>query len=725
MTVWLVLGLAGGGSLVAGLLLTPLAGKVARSLGAVVTPSANRWHRHATPFLGGLAIFAATAVGIGVVAIAGKASPLGVPFGNGNHLAVVGVSAVFMFVVGLWDDLRTLRPQVKFILQVVAGVLLVSFGVILPLTPWYTFNALVTLFWFVGLTNAFNLLDNMDGVAAGVGAIASFFVGVALMRQGAWLHASVAWALTGATLGFLRNNFHPATIFMGDAGSLFIGATLAGLAVSTPALSGNLVSVLFVPLIILAIPILDTSLVTVTRVLSGRAVSQGGRDHTAHRLITFGLGERQVALLLYAFAMLGGLVALGLTALDTGLGLLLGMSFLIGLGLAAAYLGRMHVRHSDPPRGSKRITVLVSRLLYKQRLAQLLLDVVLIVLAYYGAFRLKFDQGLPEDYARAFQATLGIVIFVKVITFGMFGVYRGAWKYSGIVDLYRILGAVVVSAVLVFIFLALSVPELPSTTAIALIDALLVAALVLGSRLSFRSLEAVRRKVGVRSEPVLIYGAGDGGELALRELMNNEALEMRPVCFIDDDPLTHNVHIHGVPVVGGQDRIASAVKRFGISKIVISTKRLLPQTLATLRALVAREGLTLLKLNVGLHPVAPPSDETVDSRPPAWDADTALKLVSQLDPMIDTPVEELGDADEMAATAPVSRELRLDRRRDFTLRKLVQGIIERVRELARQGELREVGGGGDGGGGARGRAEHHHPRRPTRGSTARKATGSD
>ena len=135
MTAFWLLGIAGGGGLIAGLLLTPLAGRMAASLGAVVTPSENRWHRRSTPFLGGLAIVAATVVGIGLAAVFAPASPFGIANGTAGHLAVVGVSALFMVVVGLWDDLSTLRPQVKFILQTVAGVLLVSFGAILPLTP--------------------------------------------------------------------------------------------------------------------------------------------------------------------------------------------------------------------------------------------------------------------------------------------------------------------------------------------------------------------------------------------------------------------------------------------------------------------------------------------------------------------------------------------------------------------------------------------------------------
>ena len=181
--------------------------------------------------------------------------------------------------------------------------------------------------------------------------------------------------MTGATLGFLRHNFHPASIFMGDAGSLFLGSVLAGLVASLPSVaSASLVSVVFVPLAIVAVPLLDTTLVTVTRVLAGRSIAKGGLDHSTYRLIALGLSESQVAGLLYAFAAGGGLVAMGLTRLDHGLGYLLGTAFLVGMSLLAAYLGRIQIGSADRVGRLKPATVLVQSLFYKRRLAEILLE---------------------------------------------------------------------------------------------------------------------------------------------------------------------------------------------------------------------------------------------------------------------------------------------------------------------------------------------------------------
>lgn len=620
--------LAAAASLGAGLFVTPKVRSLAQRAKVVAAPTADRWHRQPTALLGGVAILVATAVGLGVwaalVALGpGHASTLPETF----PLAAVGLGAVFMFAVGLIDDVVKLRPQLKFILQMLAGVGLVAGGATLALTPWYLVNVVVTVFWFVALTNAFNLLDNMDGVAAGVGAIAAVFLGVTFALQGAWLHAAAAWSLAGAALGFLRYNFHPASIFMGDAGSLFIGSLLAGLVVTSPAsVSGSLVAVVFVPLAIMAVPIVDTALVTVTRTLASRAISQGGRDHSTHRLVALGLAERHVALLLYLFAAVGGGVGLALMRLDGALGLVLGIVFLAAMSLLAAYLGRLQVGYADKAAGWKPVTVLATELLYKRRLAEMLLDVVLVAVAYYGAYRLKFEGGAPAAYMTAYQSTLGLVIAVKISAFGVSGVYRGAWRYAGIVDLYRILGAIVLSSAVLFAYMRWRVPLL-ATSNILYIDALLTAALVLVARMSFRSLEMARSRLRRTGAPVAIYGAGDGGELAVRELRNNAELGLQPFCFLDDDPRKHGERIHGVPVLGGLDSLALVAERHGVRRLLIATKKLPQDVVRALEAFAEAHQLDLLELEIRVRPVrtngdgkaatAPVVAETVGVRPVA------------------------------------------------------------------------------------------------------------
>ncbi len=589
-------------SLAVTLVVTPVVRALARSLGLIACPTADRWHQRPTALMGGIAIAAGTLVGVVAwftIAALGWSSDL-----TRLWPRAVAASATFMLGVGLVDDLTRLRPQLKFSLQLLAGVVLVAGGATLALTPWHLINVLATVFWFVALTNAFNLLDNMDGVAAGVGAIAALFLGVMFAMQGAWFHAAVAWSLAGAALGFLRYNFHPASIFMGDAGSLFIGSLLAGLVMTSPAsVSGSLVAVLFVPLAIVAVPIVDTALVTVTRTLASRGISQGGKDHSTHRLVALGLAEKQVALLLYGFAAVGGAVGLLLMRLDLALGLMLGTIFLVALSLLAAYLGRLQVGYPDKAAGWKPATVVATELLYKRRLAAMLLDVVLVAVAFYGAFRLKFEGGAaPPGYMDAYQATLGLVLAVKVIVFGSFGMYRGAWRYTSIVDLYRTLVAVAVSSTALYWYAQWRVPTL-ATSNVLYIDALLTAAFVLSARLSFRSLELMRRRLRHGGERVAIYGAGDGGELAIRQLLNNAELGLQPFCLLDDDPRKRGDRIHGVPVLGGLDSLAYVAEHYRVRRVLISTKKLPEDVMRALHAFGAAHELELLELEISVRPV--------------------------------------------------------------------------------------------------------------------------
>ena len=592
-----VLGIVGV-SLLTALILTPAARALALRVAAVTHPSPDRWSKRSTPLFGGVAIVLATTAGVAMAAVlVGHGWTTRLTTGTPGPAIGVIVSAGLVFVVGLADDIVGLRAQGKFLFQLLAGVLLVSFGAVLPVTPSYVVNVVATLFWFLALTNAFNLLDGLDGVAAGVGAIASFFLGLTFAQRGAWWHASVAWSLTGATLGFLRHNFHPASIFMGDAGSLFLGSVLAGLVASLPSVaSASLVSVVFVPLAIVAVPLLDTTLVTVTRVLAGRPIAKGGLDHSTYRLIALGLSESQVAGLLYAFAAGGGLVAMGLTRLDRGLGYLAGTAFLVAMSLLAAYLGHIQIGSADRVGRLKPATVLVQSLFYKRRLAEILLDVVLVTLAYYGAYRLKFDGALPPEYARGFEATVGLVIALTIVVLGVFGAYRGAWEYAGIFDAYRVLSAVVLSNALLLAYGEWRVPALAQSHSIVYMNGLLAMALLLASRLSFRSLEAVRQRFQRKGQRVLIYGADDGGELTLRELRTHDELALRPVCFVDDDARRHGAEIHGVPIVAGFDSLAWVVNHYKIDKIVIGTRKLAPEAVGVLQVMAGALGLEVAEV---------------------------------------------------------------------------------------------------------------------------------
>ena len=204
-------------ALAASLLLTALCKPVSRALGIVARPKADRWHRDVIPMLGGVAM-----------ALAAFAAMLASPVVN-PHLLMLLAGGAAMFLVGLIDDVTPLKPQTKLTAELLVAAAVVAGGLQWPLTGVYWVDLLLSLFWLVGITNAFNLLDNIDGLAAGIAAIAAVVQLSVFVTHGDLEGAVVASALVGATLGFLVYNFQPASIFMGDAGSLFLGFVMGGL----------------------------------------------------------------------------------------------------------------------------------------------------------------------------------------------------------------------------------------------------------------------------------------------------------------------------------------------------------------------------------------------------------------------------------------------------------------------------------------------------------------
>lgn len=582
--------------------LTPLVRARARAAGIVAAPTQDRWHQQPTALLGGIAIFGGVAGGAVVALLLSPGSVRGVTLGP-VFTGILGASTL-MFVVGLVDDRLKLRPATKLIAQGVAAALVVSLGVVYPLTPWPVVNVLATVFWFLALTNALNLLDNMDGMAAGVGGIAALFLAVTFASEGEWALTAVCMALAGAASGFLPYNFNPASIFMGDSGSLFIGSLLAGLGAAYPTtVSGSIVSVLFVPALIVIIPILDTLLVTTTRTLAGRSISVGGRDHTSHRLVAMGLSQRQTALLLYAFAILGGGGAVLLRRMDATVALPVGAVLLTGLVVCAAYLGGMH-KYAEEEQVPPRAAVLVTNLLHKRRAAEVVLDMVLFAVAYQAAYLIRYDGAPPPEQRAILVKTLMAAVVSNSVAFGAAGVYRGTWQHLSLKDVHRIgkaalLGGLFTTAALVFFYRGDYFAR-----GILVIDALLVALLTVGVRASFRSLDSVRHSLDQRGAPALVYGAGQGGELVIRHLRATPELRLRPVAFLDDSPAKVNCLIHGVPVAGGFEQLARVVASTRARTIVVATGKLRDPRMRELREACRALDVQLLRLHVELRPVS-------------------------------------------------------------------------------------------------------------------------
>jgi len=267
---------------------TPVAAKLAHRFGILDHPRDGRFHVTATPYLGGIAL------AVGLLTAAAVISH------SSAQLVVILAGGLTLMFLGLIDDRRGVHPSVKMVVEVAAATALWLAGVRGGLFGVDILDYAVTVLWVLAITNSLNLIDNMDGLAAGVTAIASLTYFAIAAGEGHYLVASFALALAGASCGFLRHNFPPARIFLGDAGSLLLGFLLAALALKLDLVgeSGFVRGV--VPVLILGVPIFDTILVIVARIRGKRPLSQGGTDHSSHRLTELGLSGRSVALATYA-----------------------------------------------------------------------------------------------------------------------------------------------------------------------------------------------------------------------------------------------------------------------------------------------------------------------------------------------------------------------------------------------------------------------------------------
>ena len=281
----------------------PWVRRAAIAMGFVDLPSQRKSHRTPTPLLGGAAIFIGAIIGVLLI------------YGGNPQPTVIGVvlAASVVALTGLIDDYRPLPAWAKLGGQLLGFLILAYFGIRVRLPVPDIVNYAITIIWLLGITNAINFLDNMDGLSAGISAVSSSFILLLALINGQFLVGALAAGLLGACLGFLRYNFPPAQIFMGDVGSLFLGFLLAvlGIQLRFPA-NSNFVTWM-VPVFILGLPIFDMVLVVTSRIRRGLSPNTPGKDHISHRLVRLGFSSREAVLILYLISGVLGMMALFIT----------------------------------------------------------------------------------------------------------------------------------------------------------------------------------------------------------------------------------------------------------------------------------------------------------------------------------------------------------------------------------------------------------------------------
>jgi UDP-GlcNAc:undecaprenyl-phosphate/decaprenyl-phosphate GlcNAc-1-phosphate transferase len=577
------------GALAVSAALVPLCRSIALKKGYVARPRTDRWNTRPTALFGGVAI-AVTVLGL---AAAG---------GDLQELALPLVGGLLIFIVGVTDDILSLKPTTKLIAEIALAAMFVFFGERLHWTDLTAVDMLLTIVWLVGVTNAFNLLDNMDGLCAGIATIsgAALLLGLA-GRPDVVPEMRYLAILLGATSGFLIYNAHPASIFMGDAGSLFLGFTLAALTLTAggPAHDrSRILSIVGAPMLILLIPIFDTALVTVSRLVSGRPVSRGGRDHSSHRLVALGLSERKTVHVLWALSAAAGFIGFAVRRSMDVDAWLLGVVFILAMVVFAAYLAQVRVYDEPSAVPARGVTLLLVELMYKRRLAEVLLDVCLVLVAYYGAWRLRFEGPEWDAYSSRFLQSVPIALAIQMIALFTFGAYRGAWRYFGLMDGVAFAKGIAAGTLALITALVYLYRFENYSRGVFVIYAALLMLLLCGSRASFRLIGEYtrRRRTGLR---LAIYGAGEAGSLVLRELLGHPVEQFKMIGFIDDEP-GHRSRLQGYPVLGGEHKLLELISTAAVDVVVIGSINLDPERRARLERACREKSVRLLKFSFRL-----------------------------------------------------------------------------------------------------------------------------
>ena len=584
-------------SFVSALLCTYLVRAAARRYGFVAKPKADRWHKKPTAMMGGAAIFLTTVL----VYI------LFVPH-TSESWVVLGASS-FLFLVGLLDDMLNIKPYQKLVGQLIGATIVIGFKLTLPWTGYEIIDIWITVIWLIGITNAINLLDNMDGLAAGISVIAAISLAIGFGTSGQTEELLFVTAFIGALLGFLVFNFNPASIFMGDCGSMFVGFLLASsvLMNQVGGRSRGVLTILAVPALILFVPIFDTTFVTILRKLWGRKASQGGRDHTSHRLVALGLSERNAVLMLCGFAILAGALSLVVQKLETSQSLALIGVFTIGLTIIGVYLAKVKVYEEQDEHlalQNKAAFGFLLNLSHKRRIFEVIMDAVLISLSYYAAYALMFGSFENTSNWDLFIRTVPILIVVKLFAFLFAGVYRGIWKYTSVGDFVTFFKGVVIGSILSVIAVLFLTRFQNFSRAVFVLDGLILFTAISASRMAFRLFrQLLPMPNAARGRNVLIYGAGDGGEMVLRELINNPEWEYTPIGFVDDDPLKKDKVIHGLRVYGGNGSLESICKQNDVQEILLSFRSVTPERLKEVRQICDEANVSLKRALMKIEPV--------------------------------------------------------------------------------------------------------------------------
>lgn len=570
---------------VAAYVLTPLCGSVARRVGMMDEPRSGRVHRSPIPFGGGPAIFIAfhlVCASVFLVPWLPFAGMVSLEWWL-RFLLVSGS----LLVLGLVDDARDLRPLVKLAGQCVVACLAYWMGFRVgnvlgqPLAPLLDF--VLTLAWFLTLVNAFNLIDGADGLSAGIALVAAVGIAASLLFRHSPGDVLLLAGFAGACLAFLRYNFYPASVFLGDAGSMFLGFALAALSLSTSSKAPALASI-GVPLLAAGVPLFDAMLAVWRRSerfafssTTDTGIASRDTEHLHHRLLDHGMSQRKLALLLYGgSALLGGVGLAAMIFHSRATGVFL-VAFVLGTYVVVRHLAWIELWESGQAvlRGLARPT-------WRNRGVVLypILDATFLALALAASigiagFCLGEDVEVKGVWLRIAPLSMGIPFLLLVFS----RAYGRVWSLARISE-FVLVGAAVCGGILLGlgVLILLDDRNVPFTVAQSLFYMGMAASMVVGSRTVFRVMQDLASSMARRRDPgkgvrrAVVYGAGHACTLFLREGTYRAADEKEKrvvVGIADEDPYLRGRLVHGYRVLGGLSELDHVIGREHIDEILV------------------------------------------------------------------------------------------------------------------------------------------------------------
>ena len=604
---------------------TPFVIKLALKIGATDQPGGRKIHKKQTPRLGGLAVFLSVILSTGIIFIIFPELFEGIqPYKT--RIAVIIFSLFSIFLLGFWDDLKSLNPGIKFGVQFIVAALVYFAGFkISNITNPLDVGLLnvgmldfpLTLFWIVGITNAFNLIDGLDGLSSGVATIACITIFSVSALSGEIWAAILALILAGSLMGFLRYNFRPATIFLGDSGSLFIGFSLALLSIQSTTKISTGFAILF-PMLVLGLPITDTIISMLRRFLSYylpekstnkptpvthriRGMFLPDKSHIHHQLLSLGLTHRNTVLLLYAVSAFFAAAAIMLVRVES-FGMAIALMLLLSIALLIG-IKKLRYREISIFNNGMIIPVYKQWILNKNIFLSLL-DMSFITISFGLSYLFIQTSESPSVYSPAGNMITVAILSIQLFTFWITGLYRETIRQMGIGNALHIttsVGYAVLGSALAL--LAMDILPPGNVLKLLVLDFYFLLTFTLGFRIAYQALSYWFHRDKPTGENVLIYGANENGSMILHKIHNSERTNFKVLGFLDDNPELEGKMMNGYPILGTHWKVAKVHQSHGIDNILICQKSIKPENFIRLKSIAKKKGIHIKRLQIKLKPV--------------------------------------------------------------------------------------------------------------------------